>query len=76
MTPLGRPGPDFRPKYQFYMIFYDFSMPENRKMTKNIKIEKNQVEKNLKNRKSWKKRTRGNCEAEAFQCQQKTFKKP
>ena len=27
-------------------------------------------------RKSWKKRTRGNCEAEAFQCQQKTIKKP
>ena len=45
-------------------------------MTKKIKFEKNQVEKNKKKRKSWKKRTRGNCEAEAFQCQQKAFKKP
>ena len=45
-------------------------------MTKKIKFEKNQVEKNLKKRKSWKKRTRGNCEKEAFQCQQKTLKKP
>ena len=44
------------------MIFYDFSMPENRKMTKKIKIEKNLVENNLKNRKSWKKKTRGNCD--------------
>ena len=45
-------------------------------MTNKIKIEKNLVGQNLKNRQSWKKRTRGNCEAEAFQCQQKTFKKP
>ena len=36
-------------------------------MNKQIKFEKNLVEKNLKNRKSWKKRTRGNCEAEASQ---------
>ena len=34
--------------YDFLMIFYDFSMPENRKMTKKIKIEKNQVEQKLK----------------------------
>ena len=53
------------------MIFHDFSMPKNRKMIKKIKFEKNLVEKKLKNRKSWKKRTRGNCEAEAIQYQQK-----
>ena len=57
------------------MSFHYFSMPKNRKMTKKWKFEKNQVEKNKQNRKSWKKRTRGNCEAEAFQCQQKTIKK-
>ena len=45
-------------------------------MSKKIKIEKKKVEKNKKNRKTWKKRIRGNCEAEAFQCQQKTLKKP
>ena len=49
------------------MTFHYFSMPKNRKMTKQWKFEKNQVEKHLKKRKSWKKRTRGNCEAEAFQ---------
>ena len=32
--------------YDFFMILYDFSMPENRKMTKQVQIEKNQVEKN------------------------------
>lgn len=31
-------------------------------MAKKIKIEKNQVGKNSKNRKSWKKRARGNCD--------------
>ena len=44
-------------------------------MNKKIKIEKKKFENKLKNRKSWKKRIRGNCEAEAFQCQQKTLKK-
>ena len=29
----------------FFMIFHDFSMPKNRKMTKKIKIEKKKVEK-------------------------------
>ena len=47
------------------MIFHDFSMPKNRKMTNKLKFEKNLVEKSKKKRKSWKKRTRGNCEAEA-----------
>ena len=55
------------------MIFHDFSMPENRKMTNKLKFEKNLVEENKKKRKSWKKRTRGNCEAEAFQYQQKKY---
>ena len=45
-------------------------------MNKKIKIEKKSRTKLKKKRKSWKKRTRGNCEAEAFQCQQKTLKKP
>ena len=45
----------------FFYDFYDFSMPENRKMAKQIKIIKNQVGKHLKKRKSWKKRTRGNA---------------
>ena len=36
-------------------------------MTSKIKIEKNLVEKSYKNRKDWKKRTRGSCEAEASQ---------
>ena len=34
-------------------------------MAQKLKFEKHLVEKNFKNRKSWKKRTRGNCEAEA-----------
>ena len=45
-------------------------------MSKQIKIEKKKGRKTLKKRTTWKKRIRGNCEAEAFQCQQKTFKKP
>ena len=39
-------------------------------MTKKIKFEKTSGRKKYKKRKSWKKRTRGNCEAEAFQYQQ------
>ena len=39
-------------------------------MTPKIKIRKKSGRKKFKNRKSWKKRTRGNCEAEAFQYQQ------
>ena len=41
------------------VLWAQSSMPENRKMTQKIKFEKNLVEKNFKNRKSWKKRTRG-----------------
>ena len=37
-------------------------MPKNRKMTKQIKIDKKSGRGNFKNRKSWKKRTRGNCD--------------
>ena len=57
------------------MIFHDFSKPKNRKMTKKWKFEKNQVEKKLKPE-ILEKKIRGNCEAEAFQCQQKTLQKP
>ena len=39
-------------------------------MTTKIKIRKKSGRKNLKNRRTWKKRTRGNCVAEAFQYQQ------
>ena len=39
-------------------------------MTPKIKIRKKSGRKSLKKRKSWKKRTRGNCVAEAFQYQQ------
>ena len=47
------------------MVFHDFSMPYNRKMTKQIKFEKKSCRKQLKKQKLLDKKTRGNCEAEA-----------
>ena len=56
----------------FFMIFLCLKI-ENGPKNKN---RKKSGRKKFKKTKILKKRTRGNCEAEAFQCQQKTFKKP
>ena len=45
-------------------------------MSKKIKIEKKKSKKIKKNRKSWEKRTRGNCEAEASKKKNQNSKDP